>query len=75
MQKYRDIDHDSGVSAYEYGQDWIRVQFRDGSVYEYRSEKAGQGNINMMKQLADAGDGLNSFINKEVKFKYSKKIR
>lgn len=74
MKSYRDAGGDSGVSAYEYGADWIRVQFKDNAVYEYTSSSAGQGNIDTLKSLADAGNGLNSFINKNVKKRYSQKI-
>ena len=75
MTPYRDIDGDSNVSAYEYGSDWIQVQFKDGSVYEYTSSSAGQGNIDTMKRLADAGEGLNSHIQRNVRKRYSRKIR
>lgn len=75
MTPYRDIDKDSNVSAYEYGGDWIQVQFKDGSVYEYTSSSAGQGNIDTMKQLAVAGEGLNSHIQRYVRKGYSRKMR
>jgi len=75
MKAYRKIGGDSAVSGYEYGADWIHVQFRDGSVYEYTSTSAGQGNIDTMKRLADRGNGLNSFIHRNVKKRYSRKIR
>lgn len=75
MTPYRDIDGDSNVSAYEYGSDWIQVQFKDGSVYEYTSLSAGQSNIDTMKRLADAGEGLNSFIQRQVRKGYSRKMR
>jgi len=75
MEKYRGIDHDLGVLEYEYSDDWIKIKFNDGSVYEYMSGKAGQDNIEKMKQLADKGNGLNSFIYRNVRFKYSRKIR
>jgi len=35
MERYRDINGDSGVLAYETGPDFIRVQFKDHSVYLY----------------------------------------
>lgn len=75
MKTYRDIDGDSGVSGYDYGPDWIQVMFKPGSVYEYTYASAGQTNIENMKRLADAGDGLNSFINRNVRKNYSRKIR
>jgi len=75
MKAYRDIDKDSGVVAYDYGPDWIQVQFKTGSVYEYTNMSAGQSNIETMKNLADSGNGLNSFINSKVRKQYSRKIR
>lgn len=75
MKAYRNIDGDSGVAAYEYGADWIHVQFSTGSVYEYTYGSAGSGNIETMKSLADSGDGLNAFINTTVKKLYSRRVR
>ena len=75
MKVYRDIGGDSGVYGYEYGEDWIKVQFKDGAVYEYTNTSAGKGNIDTMKRLADSGDGLNSFINRNVRKNYSQKLR
>ena len=75
MQTYRDINGDSGVSAYEYGDDWIRVRFKSGYTYEYRSTRIGAAHISTMKRLADAGDGLNAYINthQDVKVGFSAK--
>jgi hypothetical protein len=73
MERYKDINGDSGVSAYETGVDFIRVKFKDGSMYLYTSASAGQNNIETMKRLAASGTGLNAFINKNVKKKYARK--
>jgi hypothetical protein len=75
MRLYRDIDRDSGVSAYEYGDDWIIVQFIRGGTYEYRAAKIGSTHISNMKRLADSGEGLNAYINTHsaVKTGYSTK--
>lgn len=62
MKAYKDIDGDSGIAAYEHGNDWIKVQFKGGTTYEYQASKVGQAHITTMKGLADAGDGLNSYI-------------
>ncbi len=64
MKNYRDSDNNSNISGYEYGEDWIRVYFKDDSEYEYTGSGVSQYTINQMKALADAGDGLNSFISK-----------
>ena len=75
MKHYKDIKGDSGISAYECGEDWIRVQFKYGGTYEYRISGIGSTHLNMMKRLADSGDGLNAYINTnpEVKKGYSSK--
>lgn len=75
MKPYKDINGDSGVSAYEYGDDWIRVQFKYGGTYEYRSSNIGLAHLTAMKSLADTGDGLNAYINThaDVRTGYSSK--
>jgi hypothetical protein len=72
-QQYADADSDSSVNAYETGPDYIRVLFSDGSVYLYTYASAGQSNIERMKELAAAGDGLTSFIMSNVRSKYESK--
>jgi len=66
---------DSNVAGYEYGSDLIWVQFKDGSVYRYTNSSAGSQNIERMKKLADVGQGLNSFINTNVRKLYEAKER
>jgi hypothetical protein len=73
MKSYTDINGDSGIRAYDYGGDWIKVEFKYGGTYEYRSAKIGARHLDTMKKLADSGDGLNSYINtnSDVKSGYS----
>lgn len=73
-KKYQDSKK-SGIAAYTYSSDRISIKFRSGSIYEYTYSSAGKRNIEKMKKLADKGSGLNSFINKKVRHKYSKKQR
>jgi hypothetical protein len=75
MQRYTDINGDSGVAAYEVGASYIVVQFKDGAEYEYTSLSAGQQHVDEMARLARQGDGLNSFINRVVKKRYSRRLR
>jgi len=72
MIPYKDIDNDSWVKAYEYGEDYIRVQFKDSSIYWYTYSSAWKLHIEKMKQLADRWDWLNAYINKYVKYLYVK---
>lgn len=73
IRTYKDLNGDSGVIAYEYRDDYIRIRFNTGATYLYTNSSAGVNNINEMKRLADIGNGLNSFINLNVKYKYNRK--
>ncbi len=70
-----DIDGDSGVDSYEIGDDYISVLFKAGSArkYLYNYASAGSYHVENMKNLAANGDGLNSYINKNVKKNYAQK--
>ncbi len=73
MQRYRNLDGDSGVVAYAIKDSAVAVQFRSGEVYEYSYASAGRGNVERMKQLARAGRGLSSFISQHVHDRYAAK--
>lgn len=75
MERYGNTNGDSGVAAFEIGNSYIWVEFSTGSIYEYTYSSAGKDNIEIMINLARAGSGLNGFINSNVKYKYSRKIR
>ena len=75
MKRYSDIDRDSGVVAYETGDDFIRVQFHDGAKYLYTYGSAGSHHIEQMKILASRGDGLNAYINHKVRKAYERRER
>ena len=71
MNKYADIDNDSNVDSYEIYETSIQVWFNGTpNPYTYSYTSAGQHHVEAMKQLAACGDGLNAYINNNVKFKY-----
>lgn len=74
MRSYIDVDNDSGVAAYELGDTYIIVKFKDGCSYEYTYSRAGASHVENMKKLASSGDGLNAYINKNVRKAYSRKF-
>lgn len=74
MQRYANLGGDSGVTGFEIGSDRITVQFKGGATYLYTYASAGQTNIEEMKALALAGQGLNSFISRVVKKLYAAKL-
>lgn len=73
MERYADIDGDSGVIGYEIAAASITVWF-EGTArpYTYSYARAGQAHVERMKQLARAGDGLNAYINLHVKYDYDR---
>jgi hypothetical protein len=70
MTRYKNLSGNSGVAAYDFDDDYdpetIIVQFTDGSVYTYTYDSASPEEIETMKVYADAGRGLNTYINQVV---------
>jgi len=73
MTPYSNLGGDSGVSAYEIDTDSIVVRFSDGKHYEYNATSPGTAQVDEMKALAIAGEGLNSYINRVVRKNFSRK--
>jgi hypothetical protein len=70
MRRYAARGGDSGVVAYATGPGWIDVRFRDGTVYRYTEASAGVPAVQHMKALAASGQGLSTFISREVRGAY-----
>jgi hypothetical protein len=67
MPVYKNLNGDSGVRSYEIGDDFIVVTFSRGKTYRWSYHGAGAHNVEQMKRLAEYGDGLNSYIMRNVK--------
>ena len=66
-ENYKNLSKRSGVLAYMYDEiqgNWIKVKFKDGSIYSYTSVSADPFTILLMISKAQDGIGLNRFINK-----------
>jgi hypothetical protein len=74
MKKYKNLDGNSGIFAWEEGKDYIIVQFSDFEKYLYNYVKPGKALVEKMKQFAEKGKGLATFINKYVRNNYYKKL-
>jgi hypothetical protein len=77
MERYKNLNGDSGVVSYEIGTDYIWVVFLDGTRYLYTYARTGAQNVEQMKRLATDGRGLSTFIsaNHAVRNGYAKKER
>lgn len=70
MIRYKNLGRDSGVRYYEIGDSFIRVKFDGFNAYTYSFKKAGVSHVKNMQALALNGRGLNSYINRHVKYLY-----
>ena len=71
MFEYKNLNGNSGITAYEIGENHIDVEFRSGGVYRYTAASVGETHLEVMKALAKVGMGLNGYINTNVRFKYA----
>jgi hypothetical protein len=74
MKPYRGADGDSGIAAYESGPGWILVRFHRGGTYRYDATRPGAPHVRAMQRLADAGAGLNTYINQHVREAYARRL-
>lgn len=75
MQRYQNLNGNSGVVAYEIRDDAITVAFEDGRAYRYTYRSAGRRAVEDMKQFARAGRGLSTYIARHVRDGYEVRLR
>ena len=66
MERYRNLSGDSGVEAYEIGDDFVKVRFRPGVVYWYTKASVGAKHLVLLKRLAQRGQGLSTYISQHA---------
>jgi hypothetical protein len=64
-----------GVVAYDVAPDAIDVEFTSGWIYHFTYERPGAPRVERMKQLAESGHGLSTFINKHVRNRFESRRR
>ena len=72
MTKYLNKGGDSGINEYDIGADYIIIHFWTGKYkhYKYSYIKPGREKVEIMKKLAERGEGLNEYINRVIKKDY-----
>ena len=73
MPRYLNKHGDSPIIAYESGPTWILVRYQDGRVYRYTNASTGTTHVRAMKRLAEAGEGLSTYISQQVRERYQEK--
>lgn len=74
MKRYRNLDGNSGVTAYESGDGFIRIRFVNGEIYEYTDGVTGRAHVANMRKLAQAGRGLATYVSRFVHDAYARKL-
>lgn len=74
MKRYRNLDGNSGVTAYESGDGFIRIRFVNGETYEYTAEVTGRAHVANMQKLAQAGLGLATYVSRFAHDAYARKL-
>lgn len=80
MEQYKNLSDLSKVTGYESGDDFIIVEFEKNpdythTTYKYTYDSAGRGNVEKMKELAQDGWGLNSYINAKARDLYEEAVK
>jgi len=75
MRQYGGHTRKHGVFAFEIQPDAIEVEFTSGWVYRFSYKRTGTTRVERMKQLAESGHGLSTFINRHVRNRYEVRRR
>lgn len=70
MIPYKNLEGHSGVTGYENGPDSITVEFKHDALYKYTYKSAGEKAVTKMKEIAEAGRGLSTYISRHVRNNY-----
>lgn len=73
MERYQNLEGDSGVTSFESGPDYIKVRFRNGVTYVYDYVRPGVAHVERMKDLARTGRGLSTYISRYVRAAFARK--
>ena len=74
METYKNKSHDSGVVSYEIRDNSILLQFQGSDdIYEYNTFRPGTEHVAKMKELAEAGQGLSTYVSTHVRKNFFRK--
>jgi len=75
VRRYENLDGHSGVAAYDIRPGEIRLRFVDrDTIYVYTAVRPGAKHVREMQRLAEAGEGLATYVNQHVRENYEHTI-
>jgi len=66
--------HGLGRGRVRIGAGRIAIRFHHGGTYLYDATRPGQRDVLAMQALAEAGEGLNTYINQHVRDRYAARL-
>lgn len=75
MLPYKDRDGDQSIVGYEDGDDYIRIFYADGAVFEFHAAEVSLAHVINLRQLARLGDGLPHYLARFVPIRLARRIR
>lgn len=75
MQPYTDRGGDTTVIGFEDGDDFIRIQYLDGAILEFRVGEVSAAHVMNLRQLAQLGEGLQSYLSRHVPTRLARRIK
>ena len=73
MIKYKNLSKESGVLEYEILDKGIRVKFISTDIYYYSYDRPGVDHVEKMKELAQKGRGLATYISQKIRQNFDHK--
>lgn len=73
MTPYKNLSGNSGVTAYKLQEEGIYVQFQKEAVYYYSHAAPGKEHVDRMKELAEQGKGLATYISQNIRGNFDHK--
>lgn len=75
MMKYKDVTGLSTIDSYEVGENWIKIRFKNeiDVDYTYSSVRPGARHVQLMKNLAEVGGGLSTYISRYIRKNFEMK--
>lgn len=71
MEEYKNLSGNSGVEKFLVGADFIKIRFKNmAKIYVYSHTKPGATHVEKMKELAEAGRGLSTYVSQKIKKNY-----
>lgn len=64
MKKYLDRSHQSKIESFELGREFICIRLEGEASRIYTAESIGRENLDYMKYLAELGEGLQRYLEK-----------